>query len=140
MNTKTCTRCRLEKPLSEFGKRAALVGGHRSECKECQKNDCRRRRAKAPERAAEIVRKSHLKHTYGLTLEDYDHMFAEQLGRCPICSRPLAGKKLPPVDHNHKTGKVRAILCLKCNVMLGAANDEISTLTNAIRYLERHGA
>lgn len=77
-----------------------------------------------------------IKHRYGMTLEDYDYMLIEQGGCCLIClSYPLPGKKLF-VDHDHATGRVRGLLCNKCNVMIGLADDDIETLCQAVWYLQ----
>jgi hypothetical protein len=72
---------------------------------------------------------------YSLTLEQFDGMFAAQGGRCTIC---LRRRKLV-VDHDHKTGKVRALLCDPCNTVLGFIEDNPARLRSAARYLEKHG-
>lgn len=70
---------------------------------------------------------------YRMTLDDWQDMYAAQRGRCMICgSKP---KKLI-VDHDHKTGRVRALLCHHCNIMLGRALDEARILRRAADYLE----
>ena len=58
---------------------------------------------------------------YGITLADYDRMFAEQGGKCKICGAEQAGKvgQCFAVDHCHTTLKVRGLLCIKCNSRLG---------------------
>jgi len=58
---------------------------------------------------------------YGITLADYDRMLAEQGGKCLICERGKSGSKNQAfaVDHDHKTGAVRGLLCIKCNSALG---------------------
>lgn len=79
-------------------------------------------------------------HKFGITLEDYDALLATQNGVCAICGLPPNGKNLP-VDHDHKTGKVRGLLCDRCNPMLGYAQDNMAILTRAIDYLikaEKH--
>ena len=84
-----------------------------------------------------------LKQKYGLTLEKYNNMLNEQQHQCAICSQPLdiadvsgrhKGRK-PHVDHCHNTGRVRGILCYKCNVGLGSFEDNPKTLAKAIAYL-----
>ena len=55
---------------------------------------------------------------YGITAEQYNKMLAEQNGVCAICGRPPKTKRLH-VDHDHKTGKIRALLCMMCNTKLG---------------------
>jgi len=75
---------------------------------------------------------------YGISNEDYEIMFDKQKGHCAICnSIPI---KYPlQVDDDHKTGKVRGLLCLVCNLMLGKKKEQIENLsTNAIAYLKQH--
>ncbi|WP_406418459.1 endonuclease VII domain-containing protein [Streptomyces sp. NBC_01614] len=65
-------------------------------------------------------------------------MLERQGGACAICrGRNKSGHQLH-VDHDHTTGRVRALLCQQCNAMLGHARDDIETLRAAIAYLERH--
>lgn len=73
-----------------------------------------------------------LKREYGLTLEQYSQMLVDQNHQCPICELEV---KLV-VDHNHDTGKVRGLLCGKCNKGLGIFADDTSRLTRAIVYLK----
>ena len=80
--------------------------------------------------------KAHYKYTYGLTLEQYNAMVAERKGLCDICHLPDRNHKLV-VDHDHKTGKNRGLLCRKCNIGIGHLRDDIETLRSAIKYLER---
>lgn len=76
-----------------------------------------------------------LKARYDLTPEQLQKMEADQKGLCAICGcKPT---KLV-IDHDHKTGKVRALLCKLCNVLLGAAKELESTLKAAADYLEKH--
>ena len=86
---------------------------------------------------ADRTRRHILKRLYGITVEQYDAMFAEQGGVCAICSRP-PGKKRLFVDHCHKTGKVRALLCQGCNAGIGHFADDVGRLLAAVEYLRRH--
>lgn len=76
-----------------------------------------------------------LKKKFGITLERYRQMHAEQGGLCAICMMP-PGKKALAVDHCHETGKVRALLCGKCNPMLGLAKESPLVFMAAIAYLQ----
>jgi hypothetical protein len=72
-----------------------------------------------PEKRKLIVKKSWIKCTYGIVYEDYLSMHHEQEYRCKICKRHADEfKKGLVVDHDHKTGKVRALLCTNCNSQL----------------------
>ena len=95
----------------------------------------KRYRARHPERRVYQNRKAALKFLYGLTPESFDAMAQSQMGRCVICK--CLPKKLV-VDHNHITGKIRGLLCTKCNPMLGMANDAPEILIAAANYLTDH--
>ena len=86
--------------------------------------------------------KWYLKNAYDLTTEQYQEMFKKQNGVCAICKKPETRKGrnsailLLSVDHNHKTKKVRGLLCQECNLLLGYSHDSIIILKEAIRYLK----
>ena len=73
---------------------------------------------------------------YGLTLEDYDTMLAEQNNSCAICNKTVGGNLF--VDHDHKTGEVRGLLCNGCNSGLGMLKDNLDLLRSAVLYLEKY--
>jgi hypothetical protein len=86
---------------------------------------------------------NNLRRKYGITLEDFQSLFDNQDGKCAICSQTLPtildpGKlrKSLAVDHNHDNGKVRGLLCGKCNMALGLFSDSVDILNSAIHYLE----
>jgi len=73
---------------------------------------------------------------FGITLDEYDALLAAQGGRCAICSSSPKTQRYA-VDHDHQTGKVRGILCMRCNhKLLGGARDKIELLVRAIKYLQ----
>lgn len=79
-----------------------------------------------------------LKRVYGITQDQYEEMFAAQGNVCAICGKPQPGSsKLFHVDHSHRTGKVRGILCPRCNTGLGMFKDNPAALRAAADYLER---
>jgi tRNA G26 N,N-dimethylase Trm1 len=73
----------------------------------------------------------------GFTEEEYTAMLVKQRNRCDICRAPF-GSVTPHIDHDHSTGKVRGLLCCRCNNVLGMSGDDPKVLKNAIRYLKRH--
>lgn len=88
------------------------------------------------------------KKQYGITLDEYNQMFANQKGLCAICHREERrvvrngvneNKRMLSIDHSHKTGAVRALLCSDCNPSLGGFKDDVEILKSAIRYLEKYG-
>jgi hypothetical protein len=92
------------------------------------------------ERLTETERRNRNYRRYGITVDDYDKMLLEQGGRCAICPAVSAGgrhKKHFHIDHCHKTGVVRGLLCNSCNTLLGSSKDSVRTLQNAIAYLKR---
>jgi len=88
-----------------------------------------------PERAETTMRRNrYLK--YGIPIEIFEAMVAEQDGRCAICNAlPKEGRRLS-VDHDHGTGKVRALLCISCNTGVGYFERPIGVAI--IDYLEKH--
>src|SRR5690242_4430850 len=74
---------------------------------------------------------------YGITVGMYHMMLIKQQGLCRICNGPPIGKIRLSVDHDHKTGKVRGLLCDKCNQAIGAFNENTSIMQQAIDYLNR---
>ncbi len=85
-----------------------------------------------------------LRNKFGITLEDYNEMFKLQDGRCYICkeqevaiSNMNHSIKALAVDHDHKTGEVRGLLCQRCNNVLGKVHDSVFILENMIIYLNK---
>ena len=74
---------------------------------------------------------------YGITMDEYNKMLESQKGVCFICSMPCKSGRSLSVDHCHKTGKVRGLLCVSCNNGLGRFNDSIELLQKSINYLEK---
>lgn len=74
---------------------------------------------------------------YGITIADYDRMLDGQGGMCAICGSTDPVDRSFNVDHDHKTGRVRGLLCRWCNLLLGYAGDDTTRLDSAIEYLER---
>lgn len=75
----------------------------------------------------------------GITSNDYFDMLKSQNYKCAICDSEIgdkAGNRLY-VDHNHKTGKVRGLLCMNCNFAIGQFQDDVNLLKRAIEYLEK---
>jgi len=91
--------------------------------------------------AADGKTNAYLKRVYGITLEDYEDMYAEQEGLCAICGgegflmKDCHSIKLV-VDHCHHTGAVRGLLCHNCNRALGLLKDSETSLRAAINYLK----
>lgn len=84
------------------------------------------------------TRKYALKHKYGITVEQYDAMLARQKGKCGLCGKKPKPDKRLAVDHCHRTGKVRGLLCHCCNNGLGCFNDNTDLMLLAVAYVESH--
>jgi hypothetical protein len=127
--------CGVEKQITEFYMRDKKTGRRHSACKECDKARVKARHQANPER----TRNNDLKRNYGITLQEHREMYENQSGRCAICKKEGDGKwKKLCVDHDHKTGKVRQLLCRRCNMVLGQVYDNISLLEEHIKYLNKH--
>jgi hypothetical protein len=90
---------------------------------------------------AAVRREDHLLKKYVITQAIYDHMLLMQDGHCACCPATESGRANDNyliVDHDHETGDVRGLLCHHCNIMLGGAKDNLSTLQNGITYLSQH--
>lgn len=75
--------------------------------------------------------------TYGITAEQYWSLFRYQGGKCFICQRATGKRRRLSVDHDHKTGKVRGLLCNPCNRdVLGHLRDSVAALERAVTYLK----
>lgn len=83
-------------------------------------------------------RKYYMRTYYGVTVEWYDATLEDQGGKCAICgSRDKRRKNVKyfAVDHDHRTGKARGLLCHPCNVGIGNLQDDVNILAKAIQYL-----
>lgn len=144
IEVKTCTRCKVERPVAAFGISRQGVGGpvYRTRCRQCQSAQAQQWHWENVDRSAENRRRNDLAK-YGMTVEQYEDMLANQGGVCAICGQdePLAhgrtGRKFRlSVDHCHATGNVRGLLCQKCNRAVGLLGDSIDLLEKAVAYLK----
>lgn len=142
VDSKECTKCGLEKTLDLFHVRLKGKKGRVSRCKECTRvKELHKRQTRK-----DYTRGHNLMTRFNLTIDDYNHIFMEQGGKCQICKKPekLRDKKgrikWLSVDHSHSTGEVRGLLCNKCNTGLGLLGDSKKTLASAIKYLKERGS
>lgn len=78
-----------------------------------------------------------LKSKYNLSIEEYHNILQSQDNKCAICGCDISNRNNNShIDHNHKNGKVRGILCGNCNMGIGHLKDNVLILKNAIKYLE----
>ena len=145
---KLCRDCKEEKDLDSFIKNKAFSDGVDTICKVCNRKRVKEWRHLNPEKRKlqakresdpnkEYNRRKHLKHTYGITVEEYDELYMSQQGYCAICGIHQSQTKTKfHLDHCHTTGKIRGLLCQHCNHLLGRARDSREILQNAIKYLD----
>jgi hypothetical protein len=118
-DAKICFRCSSNLPANHFIRNKTSKDGLNGWCRSCTKD-------------------SALLAKYNLSLNEYNELLRKQDGRCAICSTsdPKGPTSQFCVDHCHKTGRVRGLLCNHCNTGLGKLGDTIESLKKAIRYLE----
>ncbi len=126
---KSCTKCNIMKPIWQFGTSRNVKSGFKAQCKECRGKYFRGRSGKTRDRE--------IKKAYGLTPAQVEDMVRAQDRRCAICRVEFEKIKRFVVDHDHKTGKVRGLLCDLCNHrIVPLENPEF--LEAAMRYLKEH--
>jgi len=144
---KKCSQCDVLKPLADFYNESRVKDGKQARCKTCHKKITEAYRKDN----LEIYRKASLENwhslsiekkqerwikRYGINANDYKQLFEKQNGVCQICKKCCSSRQFLSVDHCHKTGKVRGLLCVKCNTALGMLDDNAEYFTAAIMYLK----
>ena len=120
-----CVRCGKERD-----------GSHVVYCKACFRDYSADWSQRNPDKVREKMWRHDLKRTYGITPEQWVEMLERQGGTCAICERmPGKGRRFH-VDHCHRTGKVRALLCGRCNVAIGMAGEDGTRLRRMADYCE----
>ena len=132
---KECKTCNTEKELTEFFACSKTKAGYRPNCKTCTQEKDKARRQANPEKQRKIRRKAHLKAKYGVTPEWLEQRLEELDHKCPLCATPIAEGYNLAIDHCHTSGKVRGVLCGKCNQVLGMMDDDSERLIKASKYL-----
>jgi hypothetical protein len=149
VGTQVCRLCKEDLPLASFGPNKAARNGLKRECGKCLSDRASRWVDENPDRAFD----AYLRRKFGITLERYNAMLAEQGGICAICGEsPTVGnsgrwtkrRRRPAdpklvVDHDHVTGKVRGLLCGRCNTGIGFLKDDTVIVRFALKYLEERG-
>lgn len=133
-----CTRCRKKKGVYAFGKDPNKKNGRKSWCKKCYSAYNAQKLKEYRHNNPKYERQGNLKKNYGITLSEYDALLKKQNYCCAICGRNKKEfvRELD-VDHCHKTGKIRGLLCIRCNTMIGLAKEDADVLCKAITYLDK---
>jgi len=140
---RTCKICNEAKPLTEFYQtlRNGEPYGYHGKCKSCY--------VKKQQENYDPIKKrdENLKRVYGIGIKEYNTLLEKQNNRCAICeSTNPKGRKSGRgggvdvfyVDHDHKTGNVRGLLCNICNRTMGYVGENSNVLEEMIKYLQKH--
>jgi hypothetical protein len=150
MATKICRECNIEKDVVEFGPQKDGKDGLHQKCRACALSINKLWNEKNPERRKELdqryiaknahrIKERHLLKHYKITLKQYSDMLERQGGCCALCGTHQ--KNLSQdlcVDHCHIGGRIRELLCQRCNRRLGHGNDDPQQFRKDAEYLEKH--
>ena len=140
LETRICRVCKKQKNLlgDYYLSRKAPTkkSSYSYECKECTV----KRTVEYNREHSTSVKSQYLKRIYGLIFEEFESMLSDQDNCCAICgsTKPLGRHKRFNVDHHHKTGRVRGLLCKSSHIALSEVDSNIHTLKSMIEYLEHH--
>lgn len=147
---KTCSECWVLKDFTSFYPKPRIIkypdsaAGFSHTCKECMELARKPNLKYSKEERAynesltdkEYRKNQKLKNSYGITLVQFNEMFASQEGKCACCKTHQAELKKPLcLDHRHSDGQVRGLLCFGCNIALGFVKENTKTLKNLIIYI-----
>jgi len=147
---KYCPCCKENLLLSNFNNNKSQKDGKSVYCRKCsveERKESRRRKREGLSSKSEIKKEkikgldrkqlkknSTLKYNYGITLEDYNILLKNQESKCLICKDVYNNLV---VDHDHKTGEVRGLLCYACNSGIGLLKENKNILLSAIEHLNK---
>jgi hypothetical protein len=141
--SKVCCVCNIRLPFTSFYNYKNKSDGKSYRCKSCDDKASRKWRESNPDRFKQSTKNRSLKFKYGIDLEEYDNILKSQGGRCGICETTentsaygVNNSSAFSVDHCHKTGKVRGLLCNQCNRGIGMLGDTVESLEKALKYLK----
>ena len=147
---KKCIKC--EKLLSECRFYAKHNGKLSSYCKSClyiinrdfrkdnnnYKETCKQYNLKNKQKFKKDSKRRYLKYAYNLSSEEYSTLLKNTKGSCIICKNSFTKDRIPHIDHDHNSGKIRTIICGQCNRGLGYFNERKLSLFNSIFYLIKY--
>lgn len=123
MKTRVCSICKKEKELEKFGKNKSMALGYAYQCKPCHNRR---------------VNDRHRFTRYGVTSEQFKEMLTKQDNLCAICRKVSVGCRKGSdlcIDHCHTTGRVRGLVCKRCNVVIGKIYDDPLIAQRLVEYL-----
>jgi hypothetical protein len=135
MQSKVCSKCKVDKSIDQFTKRYDRPIGVRPWCRECQRS------IDAKSRETDKGKKKYRKQIWkkagiDITYEQYKEKYQALEGKCEICYDQLPSLC---VDHNHATGEVRGLLCTPCNLAIENLKESPEIMSNAIKYIKKYG-
>lgn len=149
MNTKVCTKCKLEKSFDCFYVSRVRKSGFDPHCRQCHRDYRKNNSSEISKRQKEYYKQNksqfkdyELSKAYGISIDEYNSLLAKQNGVCAICKTPETSKNNEgsvrnlAVDHDHRSGRVRGLVCMSCNTSLGLFKDNTTFLFNAAQYLQ----
>lgn len=140
-HSKVCNRCKERKSFSEFSLDKYSMDGRMMRCKKCMSLTKREQKeSRTSEENKKLARKYNLKKCYGISLDRYDALLAEQGGKCAICGSTESNSSITEflfVDHCHDTGTIRGLLCHKCNAGIGYLGDDEDVYYSALSYIAK---
>jgi hypothetical protein len=115
--------CKKIKPVSDFYRNRTKPDGKQAHCKKCDEIGRENRR---------------LKSRYNITLDDYNELFEIQNGECAVCGKHQSElKRRLYVDHCHKTGIIRGLLCHRCNSSIGLLFEDLEIIKGIFEYVKK---
>lgn len=134
-NQTRCKKCNAEYSLKRYHAKKDEINKNRRKTRNYEKeSQAKKRYRRDNPNYLRSQRKWYLEKKYKITIEEYESLLNTQNGKCAICKTSTATH----VDHDHRTGKVRELLCNTCNAGLGMAKDNPSILRIMADYIERH--
>lgn len=145
---KRCSGCKEAKKYKDFSRNTKMQDGFNTRCKKCENS-----RKKSRYKELSDIREEHPSYVRGPSLvkywpgstkeeawEKYEILLKEQNYTCVVCLKTEKdkGNKALCVDHCHKTGKVRALLCNTCNSSIGLLKEDVKIIENALNYIKKH--
>lgn len=148
-----CGKCKKVKPRSDFGIDNHAKSGRANTCKSCRKSYVASEPYKADRKTyyarlskdkkkyyRRNQRTNNLERIFGITHEEYERIHKEQNGLCAICGKSeIIDDKHLAVDHDHKTGKIRALLCTRCNLAVGRLEANMEYTNRLLGYIKKGG-
>ena len=139
LETKVCTGpCGKTKPLIDFPLRydkGRSVGKRQSRCKACRNAYRVKRRQEVGWTPHKNRHEHQLRSDTRLNLSEYNAMLKAQDGVCALCRKTCATGRRLAVDHCHDTGRIRGLLCMRCNTAIGALGDTKESIEKVLAYV-----